>query len=52
MKKVILILLVSIFISCSAQNKDTVLNFKLINTKQLTENGDNGEAYFSSDDSR
>ena len=52
MKKVILILLVSIFISCSARNKDKVLNFKLINTKQLTENGDNGEAYFSSDDSR
>ena len=51
MKKIIIISLFSIFISCSIQKKDTVLNFKLINTKQLTENGDNGEAYFSSDDS-
>ena len=50
MKKIIIISVFSIFISCSTQ-KDSDLNFKLINTKQLTENGDNGEAYFSSDDS-
>ena len=34
--------------SCSTQNYD-VISFKLTNTKQLTEEGDNGEAYFSSD---
>ena len=48
MKKIIIILIFSIFISCSTQ-KDTSSTFKLINTKQLTEKGDNGEAYFSSD---
>ena len=48
MKKIIIILMLIIFISCSTQ-KDATLTFKLINTKQLTENGDNGEAYFSSD---
>ena len=48
MKKIIIILMLIIFISCSTQ-KDATLTFKLINTKQLTKNGDNGEAYFSSD---
>ena len=51
MKILVIISLFYFFISCSLQN-DTTKKYKLINTKQLTENGDNGEAYFSSDDSR
>ncbi len=48
MKKIFIILIFSIFISCSTQSNSPI-SFKLINTKQLTEKGDNGEAYFSSD---
>ena len=51
MKILVIISLFYFFISCTLQN-DTIKKYKLINTKQLTENGDNGEAYFSSDDSR
>ena len=46
MKKIIIISILSIFMSCSTQ-KDA--SFKLVNIKKLTEKGDNGEAYFSSD---
>ena len=51
MKILVIISLFYFFISCTLQN-DTIKKYKLINTKQLTKNGDNGEAYFSSDDSR
>lgn len=46
---IIKILCLVLLTSCSIKNnsKDS---FKLINTKQLTFDGDNGEAYFSSDD--
>ena len=49
MNQVIIISILILFFSCSTQS-NSELSFKLKNTKQLTENGDNGEAYFSSDD--
>ena len=49
MNQVIIISILILFFSCSTQS-NSKLSFKLKNTKQLTENGDNGEAYFSSDD--
>ena len=49
-KFILIINVIIIFFSCSSNNDNINKQFSIYNTKQLTFDGDNGEAYFSADD--